>query len=186
MYYWGIPQRSRSRPQDAHHPFSPFEHFPRIPNPMIHRLPSVLRRAMRSTILPLLVGAIGLLSSITPASDPGAAIWVWGYAPTYYSFVAPPDSLLGKTVSLSTRPGHTLALDTEGKLVEWVEYIWGIQANPVPDALQGHVRGFAAGSYFSVAVSDQGRVFAWGDTTFGRIAIPDSIQGHVVSVAAGG
>jgi hypothetical protein len=48
------------------------------------------------------------------------------------------------------------------------------------------MKDIAAGNGFSVALSSSGKVYAWGDNTYGAAAVPSSLDGRkVVQIAAG-
>jgi alpha-tubulin suppressor-like RCC1 family protein len=91
--------------------------------------------------------------------------------------------LSGKTITkIAAGPLHTLALSSEGRV-----YAWGTNSNsqlgdnsttgrlvPVAVSTTGVLSGktittMAAGAYHSLAVTSEGRVYAWGSNVYGQL-----------------
>jgi hypothetical protein len=108
----------------------------------------------------------------------------WGHS----GFATVPEGL-NNVAEIAASPGHNLALKTDGTVVAWGgNNIYG-QLN-VPPGL-GPVKAIAAGGDtsgsfggFSVAVTTDGNVVAWGNNLRGQTNVPVGLS-DVVAVAAG-
>ncbi|MFF3787687.1 RCC1 domain-containing protein [Streptomyces sp. NPDC001933] len=100
---------------------------------------------------------------------------------------------------------HALALDTGGQVYSWGDNAYGQLGNnrtgdsrTVPDRVQGmpKVKQISAGADFSLALLENGKVYAWGRGIHGQLgngtratsSVPRQVQGleNIVWIAAGG
>ncbi|MEU6980635.1 MULTISPECIES: sialidase [unclassified Streptomyces] len=99
---------------------------------------------------------------------------------------------------------HALALDTNGQVYSWGDNAYGQLGNnrtgdsrTVPDRVQGmpKVKQISAGCDFSLALLENGKVYAWGRGIHGQLgtgsratsSVPRQVQGleNIVSIDAG-
>ncbi len=105
--------------------------------------------------------------------------WSWG-DDTIGQTDIPPG--LSNVVAIAAGASHSLALQSNGKVVGWGDDSFG--EIDVPPGLS-NVVAIAAGSFFSLALQGNGAVVAWGDDGFGETNVPPGLS-NVVAVAAGG
>ncbi|MGW0580305.1 RCC1 domain-containing protein, partial [Streptomyces sp. NPDC002920] len=99
---------------------------------------------------------------------------------------------------------HALALDTSGQVYSWGDNAYGQLGNnrtgdsrTVPDRVQGmpKVKQISAGCDFSLALLENGKVYAWGRGVYGQLgngsratsSVPRQVAGleNIVSIDAG-
>ena len=101
---------------------------------------------------------------------------------------------------------HTAAIMTDGSLWTWgsnshgqlgngkqTAGIYPTPPNPYPTWIMNDVAMVVAGTFYTMAITNDGNLFAWGDNTFGQLGdgttenrhIPTFIMDDVVYVAAG-
>ncbi|WP_437275116.1 hypothetical protein WME90_28130 [Sorangium sp. So ce375] len=82
-----------------------------------------------------------------------------------------------KVKAVSAGPSHSLALLTDGTVMAWGNNRYGklgvdspVSDIPVPMVVRGvvDVKAIAAGEYFSMALDNNGKVWVWGDNSFGE------------------
>ncbi|WP_234320386.1 RCC1 domain-containing protein [Streptomyces sp. SBT349] len=116
---------------------------------------------------------------------------------------APVPGLTG-VVDVAAGGAHALALEAAGQVLAWGDNSWGQlgtnrtgswRAAPEPVLGLGRVKGVAAGCDFSLALLENGQVYAWGRGLHGQLgnggratsATPRQVSGltDVAAVAAG-
>jgi len=126
-------------------------------------------------------------------------VWAWGtggYGQLGHgssgvaSFVPVQVSLPGKTIAISTRLWHALALQADGTVWAWGfnsfgelgigNSPFGCQCEPTPAKVLGltDVASIAAGAASSVAAREDGSVFAWGFNRYGAVGVGDTTDRH--------
>lgn len=100
--------------------------------------------------------------------------------------------------------GHGLALDTSGQVYSWGDNAYGQLGNnrtgdsrTVPDRVQGmpRVKQISAGCDFSLALLENGKVYAWGRGVYGQLgngsravsSVPRQVEGlnNITEIDAG-
>ncbi|MGW7317741.1 RCC1 domain-containing protein [Streptomyces sp. NPDC054865] len=111
---------------------------------------------------------------------------------------------LSKIKDVAAGGVHALALDTSGQVYSWGDNAYGQLGNnrsgdsrTVPDRVMGmgKVKQIAAGSDFSLALLENGKVYAWGRGIHGQLgngsrstsSVPRQVEGleKIVAIAAG-
>lgn len=127
------------------------------------------------------------------ALDKNGFLWAWGanwfgqIGNGYDTFVENPVKIqnLSNIANISTRGGHTLAIDKNGKLfgcgnTEYGQLGIGIYPDevdktniniPIEIPLSKKIVSVSAGSYHSMALDEEGFVWAWGDNRWGQVGI---------------
>ena len=85
------------------------------------------------------------------------------------------------TVAIAAGAWHSLALQTDGRVLAWGDNSYGQRA--VPGWLHDAV-AIAAGGYHSLAIRLNGTVAAWGGNDYGQTNVPAGLTG-VIGLAAG-
>ena len=142
------------------------------------------------------------------ASDGG--IYAWGYKAlgdgknASSSVPVPVDrsgALAGKSVvAIEAGDSHSLALTSDGKVFAWGDNTWGQLGTgntsdgvvPMPVVASGDLAGkfvvaIAAGNSHSLALTADGKLYAWGYNTYGQLGDGTTTNQSVpVAVATGG
>ena len=128
-------------------------------------------------------------------------VWMWGNG----SEVPAPVSGLSNIVAICAGDGHALALASNGLVWAWGDnsagqlgdgQTEGYSTMPVRVVGLTNVIGIAGGTWHSVAVDAQGRLWAWGNDQWGQlgdggsvggVSVPMQVPGlsNMVSAAAG-
>ena len=148
-------------------------------------------------------------------------VWAWGYnadgglgngSTTDSSVPVPVSDVIGfsgQVVAIAAGSNHSLALTSDGKVWAWGDNSAGELGNgsttgssvpvPVSDVVgfSGQVVAIAAGELHSLALTSNGKVWAWGDGPLGNNSTTDSssvpvpvsdvvgFSGQVVAIAVG-
>ena len=116
-----------------------------------------------------------LLSSyLAEANSPPGTVVAWG---NDANGQATPPPGLSNVVAVAGGPEYSLALRSDGSMVEW-----GFMIAP-PPALS-NVISIAAGGDHSLALQSNGTVVAWGSNLNGETNVPPGL-GNVMAIAAG-
>ena len=140
------------------------------------------------------VTAIAAGNGHTVALTSAGKVFAWGWGHfgelgngTLWDFPGPQPvdmsgALLGKTVTaIATHNVHTVALTSDGKVFAWGWNMWGQLGTTNPDytrpaavdmsgALLGKsVSAIAAGWGHTLALTSDGRLFAWGNNEYGQL-----------------
>ncbi|MBX3605945.1 MAG: hypothetical protein KF788_11755 [Piscinibacter sp.] len=169
--------------------------------------PPVRGMLQQVTAVPNGLRAIAAGTRHALAIDLGGQVWAWGetsngklgIGPTVTAW-APPQrvQLSGNFIAVAAGEQHSLALRDDG-----VVFAWGIDetgqlgqgrslgASAVPLAvtgLPGRMRSIAAGGALghSLAVGEDGRVWAWGHNNFGQLGQPTGTSSSNVPVLVPG
>lgn len=137
--------------------------------------------------------AIAAGSDHSLALDSSGTVWAWGYngygqlgtssSATPYSSVAIPVNGLSGVMAIAAGGQHSLALDSQGRVWTWgsngslqlgritTGTAWSATPAQV-SGINGTVASLAAGSAHSLALTSDGRVWAWGDDSSGQLGVP--------------
>ncbi|HWA27858.1 MAG TPA: LamG-like jellyroll fold domain-containing protein [Lacunisphaera sp.] len=137
---------------------------------------------------PAAVGAAADVADVAMAADRSlllkldGTVWLMGRDGSSGAFLAPNQvTALHDIQSVAIGAGHYLALASDGKVWTWGSNTSGQLANgstsgdpqvqpaPVPDYFLDNVRSVAAGRAHSLALKNDGTVWAWGDNEFGQV-----------------
>jgi alpha-tubulin suppressor-like RCC1 family protein len=110
-----------------------------------------------------------------------AATEVIAWGDNHYGQTDVPSGL-SNVMAIAAGDYHSLALTTEGRVVQWPCF-YGTDQTPMPSDL-GNVVAIAAGVYHSLALTAEGRVVVWGNNGWGQTNVPSGL-GNVVAIAAG-
>ncbi|KAI3822449.1 hypothetical protein L1987_10039 [Smallanthus sonchifolius] len=95
-------------------------------------------------------------------------------------------SISRKVISIATGEAHTLALTGDGSVFSWGRGTFGrlgtgseldrlfparIDCNSIDRSEKVKIVGVSAGSYHSLALSDDGSVWSWGHNTYGQLGV---------------
>ncbi|MDE5893267.1 MAG: hypothetical protein K2H45_10120, partial [Acetatifactor sp.] len=134
---------------------------------------------------PLATGAVIILagmflfvfigSAIAPAdlTETGSEMLHTNMAPTQ-SLMKLPDGMKDGAVDISSRGSFTIGVDTDGQVYMWGKYlnISGDESRDVmnipAEVLNSRIAHVAAGSDHCVAISEDGHVYAWGESDNGQ------------------
>lgn len=106
---------------------------------------------------------------------------------------------IGKLPQITTRDGHTLAIDTNGTLWGWGKNDKGQLGDGTkedrlePVKIMDNVAAISAGRFFSLAIKTDGTLWSWGDNYFGKLGdgttenrlSPVKIMDDVATISAG-
>ena len=101
----------------------------------------------------------------------GGEVFVWGPIYDQPGGKPPPPDALTNARAISTRSGQCFVARNDGSVRSW---IGGGDSLPVPDEIKDIV-ALSAGRQFCLALSETGKVFAWGKNTFGECDVPDDL-----------
>ena len=130
--------------------------------------------------------AAGASHSLALTAD--GRVWAWGLNQigqlgngTFDNSDIPvPISFSGMVVAIAAGQDNSLALTSDGRVWVWGDDPYGQLANgnyatysgvPVLISNLNRVISIAAGSSYSLALTSDGRVWAWGDNTYGALGI---------------
>ncbi|MCI9457404.1 MAG: ABC transporter permease subunit [Oscillospiraceae bacterium] len=141
---------------------------------------------------PLATGAVIVLaglflfafigSAISPANltETGSEAMHTNVPPTN-SLMKLPESMKADTVDISSRGTFTIGVDKDGKVHMWGHY-FNTSGNPAKDVMNipeevqnSKIIHVAAGSDHCVAISEEGRVYAWGENDNGQYGLDGSM-----------
>jgi len=105
--------------------------------------------------------------------------WMNPYLFSYRTDASVPSEALSGVVTLAAGGSHSVALKTNGSVVEW-----GVVSGGVPAAAQSGVVAVAAGGDSTLALKGDGALVLWGGT-LGQAPIPLVAQRNVVALALG-
>ena len=134
------------------------------------------------------VKAVAAGSSHSLALTADGRVWAWGLNLTGElgngtfdnSDIPVPVSFSGTVVAIASGGNKSLALTGDGRVWAWGEDPYGQLANgpyatysavPVLISNLNGVISIAAGTSYSLALTSDGRVWAWGDNTYGALGI---------------
>lgn len=137
------------------------------------------------------VSAVAASGRNSMALDTAGHVHVWGdpgNAANGWS-TAPPAALADQHVTaIDTGTGWMIARTDDGTV-----HTWGTSSGPgdtfaVPSSLSGkYVTAVSAGFVHALALTDEsgGKVYAWGNNTWGETTVPVAAQSNVVAISAG-
>lgn len=115
----------------------------------------------------------------TTALKEDGTVWAWGLYDSYNSSYVPFQiSSLSGITAIASRGSHTLALKDDGTVWAWGRGSWGqlgdgtnsyYSSTPVQVSNLSDVIAISAGDVFSVALKNDGTVWAWGYNTNGQL-----------------
>jgi len=117
----------------------------------------------------------------------------WGYSEFGQTYA--PLGLVD-AVAISAGGMHSVALRKNGTIVSWGDNSFGQLDTPSrheddsdddssDESEIDDVTAISAGYFHTLALNEDGRVYAWGDNTYGQCNVPDAALEGVISIAAG-
>lgn len=127
-------------------------------------------------------GQLSLGSTFSVGIDNEGHVYEWGNFPTDKLKKLPKD--MGKLTQVSAGLDHILAINENDEVITWGNDRMGLEAIPIELRMGEKPMEVYAGYQMSLALTDKGRLYSWGNSYIVDIKFPDGVQGHITSFDA--
>ena len=127
-------------------------------------------------------GQLSLGSTFSVGIDNEGHVYEWGNFPTDKLKKLPKD--MGKLTQVSAGLDHILAINENDEVITWGNDRMGLEAIPIELRMGEKPVEVYAGYQMSLALTDKGRLYSWGNSYIVDIKFPDGVQGHITSFDA--
>lgn len=116
-------------------------------------------------------------STFSVGIDEKGNVYEWGNFPTDKLKKLPKD--MGKLTQVSAGLDHIVAINENNEVITWGNDRMGLSSIPVEMRMGETPVEIYAGYQFSLALTDKGRLYSWGNSYLVDIKFPEGVQGNI-------